>query len=335
MMTNNAVDIDREQSLFSVERLSWLWNQKSKISASELLQDTSEWPRITIVIPNYNYGEFLEASILSVLLQGYPNLELIVLDGGSTDNSLEIIKKYEPWITYWESEKDGGQTNAINKGLDLSTGQWFNWLNSDDILMPNALFNLIKISRLVPEAKWISGGRVDLDAAGNYTDICIPWRTDPSNIALGAIFLPQDATFIQIDFLREHNIRLSQDCNVVFDTVLYYELLRYQKPLLTSAIFSGMRYHDTNKTTHSGVLSTEFQKYIKPYIKQYALWRRVLHRLLQTRFHKFFYALILYLTWRGYLPYARDWKAAILDRHAGDLKLVNAHQAMFGLGHID
>lgn len=333
MTTKKSLPTPDESMQF---RTSETWNKQSifeECFAQEINND--DWPRITIVIPNYNYGKFLETAIRSILIQNYPNLELIILDGGSTDNSLEVIKKYEPWITHWVSEKDGGQTNAINKGLDLATGQWFNWLNSDDILMPNALFNLIKISRLVPGARWISGGRVDLDATGNYTDICIPWRTDPSNVALGIIFLPQDATFIQIDFLREHHIHLSQDCNVVFDTVLYYELLKHQKPLLTSTIFSGMRYHDNNKTTHSGELSTEFQKYIMPYIQKYSLLRRVLYRLLRTRFHKLLYAFILYTAWLGWLPYARDWKAVILDRKAGNFKLVNAHQALYGLGHID
>jgi glycosyltransferase involved in cell wall biosynthesis len=74
-----------------------------------------------------------------VLLQGYPNLEYIVIDGGSTDNSVEIIKKYEPWLSYWVSEPDQGQVDAINKGLQRVTGQWFNWINGDDILLSGSL----------------------------------------------------------------------------------------------------------------------------------------------------------------------------------------------------
>jgi glycosyltransferase involved in cell wall biosynthesis len=96
-------------------------------------------PKITIVTPSFNQGEYIEETIRSVLLQGYPNLEYIIIDGGSTDNTVEIIKKYEPWITYWVSEPDKGQSDAINKGLNLSTGDLFNWLNSDDLLEPNAL----------------------------------------------------------------------------------------------------------------------------------------------------------------------------------------------------
>lgn len=99
---------------------------------------TDNFPKISIVTASYNQGQFIEETILSVLNQNYPNLEYIVIDGGSTDNSLEIIKKYQQYFTYWVSEKDNGQANAINKGLKLCTGDIFNWLNSDDYLEPGA-----------------------------------------------------------------------------------------------------------------------------------------------------------------------------------------------------
>jgi glycosyltransferase involved in cell wall biosynthesis len=99
-------------------------------------------PKITIITPSYNQGQYIEETIRSVLLQGYPNLEYIIMDGGSTDNTVEIIKKYEKWITYWVSEKDEGQSDAINKGLEISTGEIFNWLNSDDVYLPNALLTI-------------------------------------------------------------------------------------------------------------------------------------------------------------------------------------------------
>ena len=315
-------------------KIGWPWNQPDQMMRQESIADSDDWPRITIVTPNYNYGDFLEETIRSVLLQGYPNLEYIILDGGSTDQSIDIIKKYEPWITYWMSSPDDGQASAINKGLEITTGVWFNWLNSDDILMPNALCSLAKISLLIPTAQWISGGRIDLTANGDYADISIPWRTDPSGIALGTIFLPQDATFIRTSFLKEKKLSLSENCKVVFDTVLYYELLRHEKPLLTSIIFSGMRYHDTNKTTHSGKLRDEFNQKIMPYIMDYSFFRRGIYRLLQTRFHRFIYVLLLYLTSKGWISYGQDWKAVILDRRTGDFKQVSAHQVLFGLGTL-
>jgi glycosyltransferase involved in cell wall biosynthesis len=101
--------------------------------------DGGPWPRVSIVTPSYNQAEFLEATLRSVLLQGYPDLELIVIDGGSTDGSVDILRKYEPWLAHWCSERDRGQSHAINKGFRLATGQILAWLNSDDTYFPGTL----------------------------------------------------------------------------------------------------------------------------------------------------------------------------------------------------
>ena len=99
-------------------------------------------PKITIITPSYNQGQYIEQTIQSILSQNYPNLEYIIIDGGSIDNSLKIIKKYESQITYWVSEKDGGQSDALNKGLARASGTIFNWINSDDCLAPHALWTV-------------------------------------------------------------------------------------------------------------------------------------------------------------------------------------------------
>ena len=108
------------------------------------------YPKITVVTPSYNQAQFLEQTILSVIGQQYPNLEYIIMDGGSKDGSVAIIKKYEEHLTYWQSQKDNGQGAAINEGFGKSTGDILCWLNSDDMFMPGTL---LKIGRMFSEIK--------------------------------------------------------------------------------------------------------------------------------------------------------------------------------------
>jgi glycosyltransferase involved in cell wall biosynthesis len=100
------------------------------------------WPKISVITPSFNQGQFIEETIRSVLLQGYPNLEYIVIDGGSTDESVDIIRRYQDRINYWESIADRGQAHALNKGFDRCTGELVGWINSDDLLLPGTLQKL-------------------------------------------------------------------------------------------------------------------------------------------------------------------------------------------------
>jgi glycosyltransferase involved in cell wall biosynthesis len=113
-------------------------------------------PRISIVTPSFNQGEFLEETILSVLSQDYPNLEYIIIDGGSYDNSHEIIRKYQDKLAYWVSEPDKGQYDAINKGFALSTGEIMAWINSDDKYTPWSFQLVGEIFRELPELEWLT-----------------------------------------------------------------------------------------------------------------------------------------------------------------------------------
>jgi glycosyltransferase involved in cell wall biosynthesis len=119
----------------------WPWTEETSPS---VYAAAVQWPRISIVTPSFNQGAYIEETLRSILLQNYPNLEFVVIDGGSSDITVDILKKYEPYLTYWESKKDRGQTHALNKGIQRLTGEIFNWVNSDDLLLPNALVEVAK-----------------------------------------------------------------------------------------------------------------------------------------------------------------------------------------------
>jgi FkbM family methyltransferase len=135
-------------------KMGWPWRTDAGTESSSYL--SMDWPKISIITPSFNQGQFIEETIRSVLLQGYPNLEFIIIDGGSADGSVEIINKYEPRISYWVSEPDRGQSHAINKGLEHATGDIVAWLNADDIYLPGALF-IVAREFLRNKSEWIVG----------------------------------------------------------------------------------------------------------------------------------------------------------------------------------
>ena len=146
-------------------RTGWPWAEEPP-PLPALMPDGRPWPRISIVTPSYNQARFLEETIRSVLLQGYPNLEYLVLDGGSSDGSDTIIRRYAPWLAYWRSERDTGQAAAIAEGLRRATGEIMAYLNSDDRYQPGALARVARFFAANPRAVFGNGDFNRIDEHG-------------------------------------------------------------------------------------------------------------------------------------------------------------------------
>lgn len=205
--------------------------------------------KISIITPSYNQAEFLEQTIQSVISQNYSNLEYIIIDGDSTDGSVDIIKKYSRYIDYWVSEQDNGQSHAINKGFKLATGDIYAWLNSDDYYNPDTL-NYVsgKLKNLIDSPNWVIGGTERVDTNGRV----LYKRLPPSNIDLintlswPKNWFPQQSTF----WTREMWLKagpLNEKLHYVMDYSLWLSMLCYSKPIITQQILSHYRLHQEAK----------------------------------------------------------------------------------------
>lgn len=226
----------------------WPWTEEN---APTQYASNKNWPRLSIVTPTYNQGEYIEKTIRSVLLQNYPNLEYIIIDGGSTDDTLEIIKKYSNWISFWVSEKDDGQSHAINKGLKKITGDVFNWINSDDYYEPNALYNIAK-NFIDSDSLIVSGG---IRKFGNgFKDTFLPVGSLTQHSFWG-LSICQPSTFIHTSALKEVgeinvSLKYRMDLELLYRFVLRFGVNRIKQIdiLIVSAL-----YHENAKTVSSTV----------------------------------------------------------------------------------
>lgn len=161
-----------------------------------ILNKDPSWPKISVITPSYNQAQFLEKTILSVLNQNYPNLEYIIIDGGSADGSAEIIKKYERYLSFWVSEKDRGQSDAINKGFRMAKGEIFAWINSDDTYLPGAIKRAVEFFKSRHNVGMVYGMAHYIDETGNIID---NYQTESFNYKRLASFnfISQPSTFFK------------------------------------------------------------------------------------------------------------------------------------------
>jgi len=210
------------------EHTGWPWTEETP-PLPPTLPNGKQWPKISIVTPSYNQGQFIEETIRSVLLQNYPNLEYIIMDGGSTDNTVSILEKYTDWISLWRSEKDNGQTHAINKGFEYASGFIRGYLNSDDLLLPEALERVASliISHL-GQAILVFG---DCEKGYSLGELFARWCPVPPASFMKAIstdggLCPQPATFwTQPENLTTH--RFNENIVFCMDHDFWCQLLKF------------------------------------------------------------------------------------------------------------
>lgn len=238
-------------------KCGWPWTEGAP-SLPTSMPDGAPWPRISIVTPSFNQEQFIEETIRSVLLQGYPNLEYLVIDGGSTDGSCEVIQKYSKWITFWVSEPDRGQSHAINKGFTRSTGEIMAWLNSDDIYYRGALSVMVK-KLLTPNPAWAIGAAEVVTKSGH-----LKLLREPREITIDTfvVFLqdwfPQQATFWNRAMWNLTGF-VDEELHYTMDLDLWYRMFQIARPSITNTLIAKYRSHPKAKTFRD---SEHFEKLI-------------------------------------------------------------------------
>ena len=274
-----------------------------------------KYPKISVIIPNFNYGNYLEEAILSVLNQSYPAIELIIIDGGSTDNSIEIIKKYESSVNYWVSEKDSGQADAINKGLKVCTGDYVCFLNSDDAFIGKTLESIFST---------IHSSSVDF----LFGEVYIGENTQSKKMLKGnkeqmllrnlllffynvRFIIPSQSVFINRHFLEKNNIKwVDPNLHYCMDMEWYCRISlhspTYQK---YHGVYSFFRVHPKTKTkSKSDHMRYEAIKIALKYLPH-------LNSLDQKRFHRYlFYSKVLRLIYKNKILFNHQLISGLLGK---------------------
>lgn len=209
-------------------------------------------PRICIVTPSFNQAEFLVECIDSILSQNYPNLEYIIMDGGSTDGSVEIIKRYEKYLTFWKSGPDGGQYQAINDGFEKTTGEIMAWLNSDDKYHHHAFFKVAYFFGKYREVEWITGRPTAWNRDGSVEHILCEYLPTYSRerylrTEFGDNMIQQESTFWRRSLWQKAGRKLRGDLKFAGDFELWVRFFRYTKLFTVDTLLGGYRRHENQK----------------------------------------------------------------------------------------
>lgn len=273
-------------------------------------------PKFTVVTPTLNQGKYIEKTIDSVLSQGDPNLEFIIIDGGSTDGTVEIIKKYERHLAYWVSEKDRGQSHAINKGLAASTGEYLTWLNSDDWYLPGAIHTMRELFEANPQAGMVVGAGRTVTALGEEVRFFAP----PSEITVDTLYnWMRGGNFLQPSSAFRRSAwnavgQLNENIHIAMDLDLWLAMAKAGiKFAVTSRLLSEALSHPSAKTTAFRelmqldcalvIIKHGGEKAVRPLLEQlvarYAWYHKNYEAIINNPFLKFIRPLVKRLSSEG------------------------------------
>lgn len=238
-------------------------------------------PRITIITPTYNQGSYIEQTIQSVLCQGYPNLEYIVMDGGSTDQTIDILRRYEHSL-HWISERDRGQSHAINKAMRMASGDIVAFLNSDDLYEPGALQAVGEFFAQNPQAAWLTGKCRIIDPAGNETRRAITsyknaWLRLNSRAVLMIInYISQPATFWRRELIEQVGL-FDEELHYAFDYDYWLRIGQQVRLKVLDQYLSAFRVHPASKGGTAAQIQFDQELVISQRYTSSRLLRRLHH----------------------------------------------------------
>lgn len=257
--------------------------------------NSSDLPSITIVTPSLNQGHFIEETIVSILSQKYPRLEYIIADGGSTDNTLEVLRKYSEKVK-WYSRKDNGQTEAVNNGMRMASGEIVAYLNADDILLPGSLFLVGEMFKRHENILWLTGQCKIINEEGKdmrplislYKNLLLYLRS--YRFLLMTNYVSQPATFWRRSLLEQCGW-LDESLHYVMDYEYWLRLWKAAPPMILHTDLAGFRIQGNSKTTSAGHLNNYIEEE-KRIIARHSEsgfwgWMHDVHRLLMTGVYSF------------------------------------------------
>lgn len=262
------------------------------------------YPKISIVTPSFNQGQFIEETILSVLNQNYPNLEYIIIDGGSTDDTIQIINKYADRISYWISEKDNGQSDALNRGFKRATGDIVCWINSDDILMPGALVTVMEYFSNHKDIDFINGYTLIMDADSKILFNYFILKQKKWYAKKGIYYLSQPSMFWKRTVFDKIGY-LKEDFHAKMDHEFLIRIFKNNfKVGQVNKILAGFRVHSNSKTVLQGkIWSSDEMKLYSLYGREYGgksnFFYKIIYRSEKIIRLNYLKQLIFILKWKG------------------------------------